>query len=426
MTYGGYDLLTANNVSFSESPSAHAITPDKTDIESPAAITVQPAAANAASWPQTRNIVMKVRGGDTLATVIGRTGIDTDTTFQIVAALKGKFSPKSLQTGQEIKFQLERSNAAQKKPVLTQMSIDQDIDSRLMVSLNDDGAYNAEIQAVPVTHESIHTGGVISGSLFLSAQRQGIPANVVTQLIGMFSYDVDFQREIKEGDRFELYFDRSVSADGKKTREGDILYAKLILSDKPIELYRYVAVGESAPEYFHADGTSVKKALMRTPIDGARLASGFGLRRHPVLGYTKMHKGVDFAASRGTPIMAAGNGVVVKASPYGSYGNYIQIRHNSTYSTAYAHMNAYAKGMRVGARVKQGQIIGYVGTTGRSTGPHLHYEVLMAGRQTNPLGLKIPTGTKLTARALVAFQNYTRGMDREVAALPMTVMVARN
>lgn len=423
LAYGSYDLLTAGNIGLGESPSTSAFMADGTEIESPAGITVQPAAV---SWPQTRDIVMKVRGGDTLATVIGRTGIDTDTTFQIIAALKGKFSPKSLQTGQEIKFQLERSNAAQKKPALTKMSIDQDIDSRLMVSLMDDGSYNAEIQTVPVTHESIHTGGVISGSLFLSAQRQGIPANVVTQLIGMFSYDVDFQREIKEGDRFELYFDRSVSADGKRTREGDILYAKLILGDKPIELYRYVAANGSTPEYFHANGTSVKKALMKTPIDGARLASGFGMRRHPVLGYTKMHKGVDFAASRGTPIMAAGDGVVVKASPYGSYGNYIQIRHNSTYSTAYAHMNAYAKGMRAGARVKQGQVIGYVGTTGRSTGPHLHYEVLMAGRQTNPLGLKIPTGTKLAGRSMVAFQNYTRGMDREVAALPMNVMVARN
>lgn len=389
----------------------------------PGAAVIPPAPV---TWPQTNVHNIKVRNGDTLSEVISRVGADNDDAFQIIAALKKNFSPKSLQAGKEIKFTVERSGPTEKSPTITEMSMASEIDSRLVVARNEDGSYNAKIVTMPVSHLAIHAGGVISDSLYLSAQRQGVPANVTTQLIKIFSYDVDFQRGIKEGDRFELYFDRTVSADGKRTKEGDILYAKLTLNGEPITLYRYADNNGENADYFHENGESIKKALMKTPIDGARLSSGYGMRWHPILGYTKMHKGVDFSAPRGTPVMAAGDGVIEKASPFGSYGNYIQIHHKNNYSTAYAHLNGYAQGIRTGAHVHQGQIIGYVGTTGRSTGPHLHYEVLLAGRQTNPLGLKIPTGTKLAGKTMVAFRNYMRGLDREVASIPTGVMLARN
>ena len=181
-----------------------------------------------------------------------------------------------------------------------------------------------------------------------------------------------------------------------------MLYATLILGGKRIELHRFTPES-GRTDYFGPDGQSVRKTLMRTPIDGARISSGFGRRKHPVLGYTKMHRGTDFAASRGTPVYAAGDGVIERSSRNGAYGNYIRIRHNGTYKTAYAHLNGYAKGIRSGARVKQGQVIGYVGTTGRSTGPHLHYEVHVNGKQVNPRKIKMPSGEKLKGKDLEAF-----------------------
>jgi murein DD-endopeptidase MepM/ murein hydrolase activator NlpD len=377
-------------------------------------------------WPQIEKKNVTVRRGETLASVLGDAGIDKDTSYQVVSALKKNFRPQDLSSGQEINFTLERSGPTQKRPTLTEMSMASEIDSRLVVKRKESGSYEAKIESTPVRHVAMHAFGAISDSLFLAAQRQGVPANVITQLIKLYSYDVDFQRGIKEGDRFELYFDRTVSADGKKVKEGDILYANLTLNGASNPLYRYAANNSDGAEYFHENGQSVKRSLMRTPIDGARLTSGYGMRFHPILGYTKMHKGVDFGAPRGTPVMAAGDGVIMKASPFGTYGNYIEIRHNNNYETAYAHLSGYAPGVHAGARVRQGQVIGYVGTTGRSTGPHLHYEVLLANRQVNPQGLKIPTGTTLGGKTLVAFKSYMKGLNREVASAPTGVMLARN
>ena len=419
--YGAFDLVASVRGAKGDSSS------DSTAVQADVATLGAPvAAAKPVTWPQIDKQDVKVRSGDTLSEVIARVGADNDAAYQIVAALRKNFSPKNLQVGKNIAFTLERTGPDQKTPTITEMSMASDIDSRLVVLRNNDGSYKAKTETMPVTHTAVHAAGVISDSLFLSAQRQGVPAPVIAQLINIYSYDVDFQRGIKEGDRFDIYFDQTVSADGTRTKQGDILYAKLTLSGTPITLFRY-ADNEGGPaEYFHETGESIKRALMKTPVDGARISSGYGMRWHPILGYTKMHKGIDFAAPRGTPVMAAGDGVIERASRFGTYGNYIKIRHKNNYETAYAHLNAYAKGIHPGVRVHQGQIIGYVGTTGRSTGPHLHYEVLLRGRATNPLGLKIPTGTKLTGKTLVAFQNYTRGLERQVASVPTGVMLARN
>ena len=197
-------------------------------------------------------------------------------------------------------------------------------------------------------------------------------------------------------------------------RTGDVIYASMTLSGKTKAYYRYTPKS-GITDYFDEQGRSVRKTLMRTPVDGARLSSGFGARRHPVLGYTKMHKGVDFAAPRGTPIMAAGDGVVERANRYGGYGNYLRIRHNSELKTAYAHIHRFAKGVSAGSRVKQGQIVAYVGSTGRSTGPHLHYEVLQNMKQVNPLSIKVAAGEILKGSELKRLAAARSTIDQRVA-----------
>ncbi|WP_373090167.1 M23 family metallopeptidase, partial [Sneathiella sp.] len=247
----------------------------------------------------------------------------------------------------------------------------------------------------------------------------------IVDLIRIFSYDVDFQREIQPGDSFEVYFERFSDENGDILKDGAIHWASMTLSGKKISLYRFKTDDDGFTDYYDEQGRSVKKSLMRTPIDGARLTSGFGKRKHPVLGYTKMHRGVDFGARRGTPIMAAGNGVIERASRYGSFGNYVLIRHNNEYETAYAHMKKFAKGIHKGSHVKQGQIIGYVGTTGRSTGPHLHYEVHKNNRQINPLSVKLPAGRKLTGKMLTAFSAYADEIRQEVTGADLETKLAK-
>jgi hypothetical protein len=254
----------------------------------------------------------------------------------------------------------------------------------------------------PLTREVAGGRGTIDSSLFVTGQEAEVPVPVMVDMIRAFSFDVDFQREIWPSDGFELIYERYHDRAGVLAKTGDILYAALLLSGRRVELYRFTPKS-GRTDYFDANGKSVRKTLMRTPIDGARITSGYGRRRHPILGYNRMHRGTDFAAPRGTPVYAAGDGVVEVAGRKGGYGKYIRIRHNGTYKTAYAHLNGYARKIRRGRRVKQGQVIGYVGSTGRSTGPHLHYEVMVNGRQVNPLKIRLPSGETLKGEDLEAF-----------------------
>jgi len=361
-----------------------------------------------------------IRRGDTLISALLRAGVDHLEANAVVAALKPYFNPRKLQAGQTISLHFERSQ--EDAATLAGLTFDQDIDRTIAAERSADG-WSAEVKEVPLVRVTMRTAGEITDSLYLSAARENVPAPVVADLIRIFSYDVDFQREVQKGDKFEIYFERFASPEGRRTKEGDILYAQLTLSGKPITLYRH-ALADGEVDYFHENGKSAKKTLLRTPVDGARLSSGYGYRRHPILGYNKLHKGLDFAASSGTPIMAAGDGVVERASVYGGYGKYVRIRHNGTYSTAYAHLSAYGKGVRSGSRVKQGQVIGYVGSTGRSTGPHLHYEVMANGHQVNPRHLKLPTGRELTGTQLAAFNAYREALNMEIAAIPLPYEVA--
>ena len=242
--------------------------------------------------------------------------------------------------------------------------------------------------------------GVIKSSLFKAAQKDNIEAEVIVEFARIFGFEIDFQRDIRKNDIFQIVYNKYVDDDGELQKNGKIIYAYMKNKGREIELYRFVDQ-KGIAGYYQTNGKSIEKALMKTPINGARLSSTFGMRKHPILGYNKMHRGTDFAAPKGTPIMASGSGTVEVVKWWGAYGKYIRIKHNTKYKTAYAHLNGYARGIRPGAKVRQGQIIGYVGSTGRSTGPHLHYEVLVNGKRKNSQRLKLPSGRTL------------RGSDRE-------------
>ena len=276
--------------------------------------------------------------------------------------------------------------------------------------LNDNFIY--EIKEIPLSSEEIFVSGEITTSLYKAMKDQGLSEIVINEIIRIYSFDVDFQRDIYEGDNFEMLFVKKVNNEGKTIQIEDPKY--LMLSSRGTPLIYYLYDNEEFSEYFDEKGKGMTKSLMKTPINGARLSSSYGMRKHPISGYNKMHKGVDFAAPTGTPIFAAGNGIVEYVGRNGGYGKYIRIRHDSTYKTAYAHLNGYKKGISSGVRVKQGDVIGYVGSTGKSTGPHLHYEIIVNGKQINPATLKLPSGRKLNEQQLNEFQILVSKIDEEV------------
>ena len=278
---------------------------------------------------------------------------------------------------------------------LNALSVDLDAGRRLLAKRMPDGEYQAFALDSRVTPTPFIVRGSIETSLYEDAQQLGAEDQQVVDFAQVFAYDIDFQREVHPGDEFEIVFDVLMDERGNVIRRGDVLYAALDGRAVSKSFYRFTTPDENVTDYFQANGESSTKFLMKTPINGARLSSRFGNRRHPISGYTRLHKGTDFAAPTGTPIYAAGNGVVERASRYGGYGHYVRIRHQKGYKTAYAHMSRYGAGIRAGRSVRQGQIMGYVGSTGASTGPHLHYEVYKNGRPVDAMRLKLPTGRKL-------------------------------
>ena len=272
-----------------------------------------------------------------------------------------------------------------------------------------------EIKKIPITSEKIFLSGVIETSLYKAMKDKGLSEIIINEIIRIYSFDVDFQRDIYAGDSFEIYFTREKNEKNETVSIKDPEY--LMLSSRGTELPYYLYSTEEFNEYFDENGKGMTKSLMKTPINGARLSSSYGMRKHPILGYNKMHKGLDFAAPTGTPIFAAGNGIVEYVGRNGGYGKYIRIRHDGTYKTAYAHLNSYKKGIGNGVRVKQGDIIGYVGSTGRSTGPHLHYEIIVNGQQINPATLKLPSGRKLNEQQLIDFNLLVSQKNLEVEKL---------
>ncbi len=267
----------------------------------------------------------------------------------------------------------------------------------------------------------VHYRGAIHNSLFEAAMAQGVPVALLGEMIKIFSYDVDFQRDIQPDDQFELIYRQG--QDKKTPRQ--LIYASLTLSGEPLSLYRYVDQQGNADFYSHT-GESARKALLKTPVDGAKISSGFGMRFHPILHYTTQHKGIDFAVMTGTPVMAAGSGVVDYAGVNGAYGIYVRIKHDTSHSTAYAHLSRLAPGVRVGKHVNQGQTIALSGATGRATGPHLHYEMLVNDAQANPMSVKFQSGRKLSGKELSRFQASQRQTSAWLAQTPLTTRTARD
>ena len=343
--------------------------------------------------------------GDTLSHAFSSMKISENKIFGLINKLKSEFDPRKLRIGQKIKIFIDKNDTKNINGIV--IHIDK-IRSIEVFKQNNDFVLNKYKEPTIKTFHK--TTGEINSSLYLAATNAGMPIPVLMEVVKLYSFDVDFQREIKRGDTFEVLYQLQHNKSGDLVSSGPVLRAVLSLDGERLPLYRF-EYEKGYFDYFDSDASSVKKALMRTPLDGARISSGFGKRKHPVLGYTKMHKGVDFAAPRNTPIFAAGDGIIELARKNGSYGNYIRIRHNTDYKTAYAHLASFGRNVSEGKRIKQGDVIGYVGTTGRSTGPHLHYEIIFRNKQVNPLKVRMPKGLKLKNENYNLFINARDRLD---------------
>lgn len=363
---------------------------------------------------------LTVQSGDTLMKMLTNEGVTRSEAHAAIQALSEVFSPRKLRPGHDITLELTPADTETNAPALTVMRLTESPIRSVEVAALTEGGFEARAIDTPTEKTAMRANGTISSSLYEAAVEAGVPLPILADMIRVFSFDVDFQREVRRGDTFALMYDIE-QVSGETVGTGAVHMAEMTVAGKPKRYYRFKGA-DGFWEYFDEKGRSAKKALLRTPIDGARLSSKFGMRRHPILGYNKMHKGADFAAPTGTPIYAAGNGVVEAAGRNGAYGKYVRVRHNSTYKTAYAHMSRIA--VSRGKRVRQGQVIGYVGSTGRSTGPHLHYEVHKNGKAVNPLGVRLPTGRTLSGSELAAFKDHVARLESQFAALPVDRQLA--
>lgn len=353
---------------------------------------------------------LTITEGDTLASILNRIGIPSPQAHEAIAALATVYDPKNLKIDQEV-YVIYDLHSDGETYDLKFLRLRADFDYDVELVRTGGGLFQANKYKKELKHDYVNVEGDIKLSLYADALKAGASPKMLYDMIKAFSFDVDFQRDIQPGSEFSLFYDTYKDEDAGLERPGELLYAKLLLEGKPHELYRFQAPGD-VPGYYTAEGEGVRKELLKTPIDGARINSGFGNRKHPILGYTKMHKGVDFAAPKGTPIMAAGDGVVERCGPYSSYGNYICVRHKGNTKTAYAHLSRFAKGMHNGTKVRQGQVIGFVGATGRATGPHLHFELIQNGKHINPTKITQLPATKLSGKALVAFKAFKSKIEK--------------
>ena len=341
--------------------------------------------------------IFTVKKGQTFSEILDNFIFKFDK-FEIINLVNNKFDLKSLKVNQKISFFSDEDQIIQK------IIIDLDFKTKLIINLS---------KNIEVTKKELNTQTdieskeyIITNSLYADGVNSNVPNEVLVKLIQLFSFDLDFQRDIKKNTVVSISYEKTYVENASEFSIGDIDYAKIEIGKNNLEYFKFLT-DEGFIDYFNREGKNVKKSILKTPLDGARLSSNFGMRKHPISGFNKMHKGIDFAAPIGTPIYAGGNGIVEYIGTNGGYGKYIRIRHNNEYKTAYAHLNSYKKGISKGVRVNQGEVIGYVGNTGRSTGPHLHYEIIYQNKQINPLTLKLPSGKILKGEELKRFEkNY--------------------
>ena len=355
--------------------------------------------------PRFKEIEHKISAGETFDKILEQYEINSSEIAEIKSKISKKININKLSTNHKIQFTIDQSNLIIKEFIFQVSSTE-----KIYLTRNTESKkFEQKILVTKLNKNILYKENIILQSLYKSASQQKIPASIIVEFARIYGFQVDFQRDIRKKDTFQIMYEVFENDNGKIIETGEILYANLKLSGQDNSLYYFDNKGSEG--HYDKSGKSVKKALMKTPINGARLSSPFGMRKHPIDGFNKMHRGTDFAAPMGTPIMASGDGVVKKAGWCGGGGNCVVLKHNSAYQTVYAHMSKFAKGVRKGLRVKQGQIIGYVGSTGKSTGPHLHYEVIVNGKKINSQTLKLPSGKVLKGNERELFETKKIKLD---------------
>ena len=355
--------------------------------------------------PKYKKIKHKIKSGETFDKILESYSIEKSEILKIKNSLKDKVNLNKLNTKQIIQFNLDKTNNK-----ISEFVYQTSNTQKIFLKRNiESDKFKEEILSIKLDKKIVYNENIILQSLYKAATDENIPANTIIEFARIYGFQVDFQRDIRKQDKFQIMYEIFLNEKNEIVETGEILFANLKLSGQDNSLYYFDKDGSEG--HYDKNGKSVKKALMKTPINGARLSSPFGMRKHPIDGFNKMHRGTDFAAPMGTPIMASGDGVVKKAGWCGGGGNCVKIKHNSTYQTIYAHMSKFARGIKTGVRVKQGQTIGYVGSTGKSTGPHLHYEVIVNGKKVNSQKLKLPSGKILKGKERKNFETKKIKLD---------------
>ena len=356
----------------------------------------------------------KIKKGDTIQKILKKYEINDNEIYNIVNKYKKYASASQLLVGNKINIVVEKKLSKEGNSV-TKFSLPLGSSSIIEITKDENNNFISKKIITKLYKKKVLADNVIKKNLYSSALEAKLNPDTIIEFARIFGFEIDFQRDIRENDYFKILYEKYYDENGGFIKSGSILYAHMTVNNREITLYKFG--NDKDFGYFNEDGKSVEKALMKTPINGARLSSSFGMRKHPILGFNKMHKGTDFAAPMGTPIMASGSGTIVLAKWCGGGGNCIKIKHNSTFQTIYAHMKNFAKGMKPGKKVRQGEIIGYVGSTGMSTGPHLHYEVVVNGKKVNSQTLKLPSGKILKNNERQLFEVHRIKTDVMIAEM---------
>ena len=351
--------------------------------------------------------------GETFTGALKQADLQDDEINDVVNIISKKIDLRKLKVGTLIETYTKSVND---KKIINEIIIYPDIEKKIYVKKVNNKFVAGEDKTKLFSKLKLYEVE-IHNSIYESLKKIDTPDEIIMEFVQLYSFDIDFQRDIRKGNKIKIFFEIYTDSQNNYIKSGNIKFSEIILNDESYELYRFQSEGDEFVEYFNSDGKSATKALMKTPINGARLSSGFGMRKHPILGYNKKHQGVDFAAPTGTPIMAAGTGHIEFVGNNGGAGKYIRIKHLNGYKTSYSHLSKYASGIQKNVKVRQGQIIGYVGNTGLSTGPHLHYEVIFNGKRINPMKMKLPSGKQLKDKNLEIFFAEKNRIDTAISEL---------
>ena len=352
-------------------------------------------------------VEIKARNGDSIQRILYNQKISPTEVNNVLNALRREYNVGTLRNDQKVYLVVKREKNGN---FVSRLTVNIDNITTVHVFLNKDNVYETKRVTKILTKKNHLVETTIDRGIYRTAKQSGIENSIVVQFARLYGFEVDFQRDLKKNDKIKIFYERYLDDDGVSQRTGNIIYSEITNVEKNIILYRYEYPNGSIA-YFTPEGKSIEKSLMRTPINGAKLSSRYGFRIHPILGYNQMHQGTDFSAPTGTPIMASGSGTIEYSGWKGGYGKFISIRHSPVYQTNYAHLQDYAKGIRRGVKVQQGQVIGYLGSTGSSTGPHLHYEVVVNGRKENSQTLKLPSAAPLEGNNKNFFEIQKRNID---------------